>query len=406
MSFYLGIDLTDQYAMVSYYQLNSDEPVTVSTVAGSEVYQIPVVLAKKKGLGQWFYGEEAKRMARAGEMICIENLYQRALDREEIFIEDECFQAIDLLAVFLKRLISLTQKLGNPTYFDKLVVTVPEVNREVVTLFHEISEIFGLKENMLSVVDHKECFYYYALSQQSELWLHDVILFEATDNQVAYYHLKRNLHTVPQVVTIEESKKYVLDYDKDASFQRVLENAFSGKIVSTCYLSGNGFEGNWLHASLNYLCKGRRAFLGNNLYTKGACYCAALIDNRGTWPFVYFGQHEMKFNLSLKVRNKGKHQFLDLVEAGCNWFEADTVYDVILESGNELSFWKQLPHSNEAKVESLELTDLPERPERTTRLRIHAKAVSDTGVELEITDLGFGDFFKSSDKVWKYTMNI
>ena len=35
-AYYLGIDLCDTYAMVSFYQLNMEEPDTVSTIAGSE----------------------------------------------------------------------------------------------------------------------------------------------------------------------------------------------------------------------------------------------------------------------------------------------------------------------------------------------------------------------------------
>ena len=45
---YIGIDLNDRYAMISYYKLNMDEPETVSTIAGSEYYQIPTLLAKRK----------------------------------------------------------------------------------------------------------------------------------------------------------------------------------------------------------------------------------------------------------------------------------------------------------------------------------------------------------------------
>lgn len=41
-AYYLGIDLCDTYAMVSFYQLNMEEPDTVSTIAGSENYRIPL----------------------------------------------------------------------------------------------------------------------------------------------------------------------------------------------------------------------------------------------------------------------------------------------------------------------------------------------------------------------------
>ena len=44
-SYYLGIDLDNDNAVISYFQLNMKEPETVSTVAGSEVYQIALILA-------------------------------------------------------------------------------------------------------------------------------------------------------------------------------------------------------------------------------------------------------------------------------------------------------------------------------------------------------------------------
>ena len=56
---YLGIELNDSYAMVSYMQPNMEEPETVSTIAGSENYRIPTLLARRKNVGMWYYGEDA-----------------------------------------------------------------------------------------------------------------------------------------------------------------------------------------------------------------------------------------------------------------------------------------------------------------------------------------------------------
>ena len=40
--FYLGIDLNDHYAMISYFNTEMPEPQTASVIAGSEDYLIPV----------------------------------------------------------------------------------------------------------------------------------------------------------------------------------------------------------------------------------------------------------------------------------------------------------------------------------------------------------------------------
>ena len=51
-----------------------------------------------------------------------------------------------------------------------------------------------------------------------------------------------------------------------------------------------------------FLCKGAdEVFMGNNLFTKGACYAAATRDKEAGMAFLYiWARMEMKFNLSLK----------------------------------------------------------------------------------------------------------
>ena len=123
-SYYIGIDLNDSYAMVSFFQQNMKEPETVSTVAGSEEFQIPLVLARRKSIGKWDYGDEARRLSKSGEMVCIDQLLKRALNSEKIVIDDDSFMAEELLALFLKKVMELPSKLGNPSSFDRLVICV------------------------------------------------------------------------------------------------------------------------------------------------------------------------------------------------------------------------------------------------------------------------------------------
>lgn len=404
--YYLGIDLNDRYAMISYYQLNMGEPDTVSTVAGSEVYQIPLVLAKRRGLGQWYYGEDARRLAKTSEMICVDSLLRRAVNGENIRMEDEGFEAEELLTLFLKKIIQLPQKLGNSIYCDRLVITVERLTKENMDLLWRIAPKLGFSKDQFMVIDHKECFYYFALNQKPDLWVHDVYLLECGQNSLYYFALSRNTRTTPQVVTIAESNRQALGVDRDADFCKILQKAFENKMISSVYLVGDGFDGDWMKDSLVYLCRGRRAFVGKNLYSKGACYAAAIRDQEEQWPYIYMGENEMKFNISLKVRNQGKLEFLNLISAGKNWFEAYGECEVVLSGNCEIDFWKQLPNSREAKIETLELTDIPMRPDRTTRLRVTAKPVADDKVEIEIRDLGFGEFYRSTDKTWRYMMSI
>ena len=403
-NYYLGIDLNDKYAMISYFQLNMNEPETVSTIAGSENFQIPLILAKRKEIGQWYYGDEARKMAQNTDMICLDKLLSRAVNGDELVIDDETYPAEELLALFLNKITALPNKLGNTCDFDRLVITVDRLSKENMDMFWRIMPKLGLKPEQFMVIDHKESFYYFALSQKEDLWLHDVYLFEFDKTNIRYFSLKRSMRTTPQVVTIEESPKRTINGDPDIEFSRIIQKAFENKIISTVYLVGDGFDGGWMQSSLNILCKGRRAFVGKNLFSKGACYAAEVRDNEDKWRFIYMGENELKFNLSLKVKSKGALSFYNIISAGKNWFETKGQCEVILSDTTEIDFWKQLPNSREAKIETLELTDLPRRPDRTTRVRITATPVADDKINIEIMDLGFGELFRGTDKVWHYTM--
>ena len=218
-NYYLGIDLNDKYAMISYFQLNMNEPETVSTIAGSENFQIPLILAKRKEIGQWYYGDEARKMAQNTDMICLDKLLSRAVNGDELVIDDETYPAEELLALFLNKITALPNKLGNTSDFDRLVITVDRLSKENMDMFWRIMPKLGLKPEQFMVIDHKESFYYFALSQKEDLWLHDVYLFEFDKTNIRYFSLKRSMRTTPQVVTIEESPKRNINGDPDIEFR-------------------------------------------------------------------------------------------------------------------------------------------------------------------------------------------
>lgn len=404
--FYLGIDLDDDNAVISFFQMNMKEPETVSTVAGSEVFQIPMLLTKKKGIGQWFIGEEARKLALIQGEEGAKGLLSKAINQEQVLVENEKYPAEELLVLFLKKLILLAGSLGKPLSPDMVVITLERLSRESTGLFASVTQKLGLQSEQLTLMDRKESFYYFAYSQQDDLTLHDVFLFDYRKGHMRCCQLEKAKRTKPQLITLTEEERKVDESAKDTSFLRILQDCFAGHIVSSVYLVGDGFEGGWMKQSLSYMCKGRRAFLGKNLYSKGACYAAAVKAGQMDWPYVYMGDNEMKVNVCLKLYNRGTLEFFTLIDAGANWYETLGECEVMLTGTPEIDFWLQLPNSREAKIEKVTLADLPERPDKTTRLRITAKPLSDTKVRIRMKDLGFGELFKSSEKTWEYVMSL
>ncbi len=137
-----------------------------------------------------------------------------------------------------------------------------------------------------------------------------------------------------------------------------------------------------MRESLKFLCNGRHVFLGKKIFMlRGACYASCIHTGMQPWQFVYIGENEMKVNISLKVKDREELIFHTLVSAGENWYEAKNQCEILLAGTNTVDFWLQLPDSREAKIESLELTDIPKRPERMTRLSVMTEALSDSAVK-------------------------
>lgn len=403
---YIGLDLGNKYAQLSYYTKQMEEPDTISTVVGSEVYQIPIALCKKKGIGQWFYGKEALAMIERQEGYGKDRLLVRALANETVKIEEEQFSALELLCLFVKKLLLLPQKLGTSMEIACITVTMDTLNQEKMRLIAELMKMMDIEKERYHVIDYQESFYYYALNRKEELWLHDAALFDYAKSNLRYYYMERNQNSTPQMVNIHQKNYGPLIGNKDIAFSDVITDAFSKKIYSSVYLIGDGFDGDWMNQSLKYLCNGRHVFVGKNLYAKGACYASMVREKIINWPYVYIGENEMKVNISLKVKDRDELAFYTLISAGENWYEAKQECEILLSGSKTIDFWLQLPESREAKIESLELTDLPVRPDRMTRLRIITEAISDSQIKVSIRDLGFGDTYRSSGKTWEYEMGV
>ena len=147
--------------------------------------------------------------------------------------------------------------------------------------------------------------------QPKELWQYEAALFYCDRYEVKAYMLRRlrigSGKGTDTFVTVDEVARAqmeelaavypVLNVDRardaDARFGQFVQGVFNKKLVSSVFLVGEGFENNWYTQSLKVLCNGRRAFLGNNLFSKGACYTALKHHMQYEDPFIYLDETKM-----------------------------------------------------------------------------------------------------------------
>lgn len=418
----VGYDLGRNFAQISYCALEETEPETVSAVAGTEQYNIPALLCKRRGVGQWYYGKEAIKFAREEDGILIEDLITLAQRGEDVMVEGEAFDPAALLTLFVKRSLSLLSLRVPFNQIEAFMFTVEELTPRMVDVLEKVAVGLKLGDARICFQSHMESFYAYTLHQDKELWKNDVVIFEYHDTLKSLC-LECNTRTMPQVVFIEQTDypemgRRVWKEDEEAKIQQMeeLDQLFLGiakeslqdRIVSTVFLLGDGFKENWAKESLKYLCRNRRAFQGNNLYSKGACYgmLERLNPSKEWKDYVYLGADKLKANIGIKALRRGEDSYYAVLDAGTNWYEASADFDLILESGNTVDFVITPLTGGNVTNRILALEGLPERPKRTTRLNVHIEMTAVNQAAITIEDMGFGELFKSSGKAWTQTVMV
>lgn len=402
-----GFDISEDMALVSYINPDDRRPTTVSMVFGEEEYCIPMAIAKKSGMGQWFIGDEAlEKSKKEKDVILVPDFYEKAMRNENIIIDAELFTGEEVLGIYLRRLFTAAQSLSGIAQTEYICFAVPEVNKNTVDLYNRIARKLGVGKDSVSIIEKKEAFYYYTLAQGEDINRHDVLLFENRDLSIYAIKLEINSSMKPKVVSLDEKYYTLTSNDKDGSFDRILEEMLDGTIVSTIYLMGPGFADKWMNVSLQRAIQGHKVFAGQNLYTKGAVYAALVRMHSISWDYTYIGDNELKLSVSIMVSDMNQMRLYTLISAGNSWYEERGECEVILDGTPRISLYIQKPDSRKAVESVFSFKDLPVRDSRLTRLRITATPLSDKKISLSIFDMGFGEIAKGSGKTFTTTIGI
>ena len=395
----IGYDLSYQYAQISYCHLNGDTPQTYALVDGTRQYNIPVCLFKRKEVNQWFLGKEAVAFSKQEEGALLEDLLRAALEHDETVIGEEVFESIALLALFVKRSLFLPGKECKPDKVAGIMFTVPFLNEKMISLLQRMVVLLNLPDCKIFFQSREESIYHYMIHQAKELWKEDVLVFDSTGSEITSYRFMKNTNTKPMVAFVEKAEHgsiYGEGEEKDGQFVEIIRQS-ALDLLGCVFLLGEGFNGDWCQESLHLLCHNRRVFKGNDLYSKGACYCVQerLLDKKEK-QMIFLGKDKLKTNVGMEVLRHGEKSYLAVLDGGENWFECKKQWDVILEEGNTIALrLTPLDGRNVRNVEIV-LDGLPVRESKTTRLHLEAEMLNEEMMEIHVADMGFGELFPSS----------
>ena len=422
-SVFAGYDLGERYTQISYCFFEEGDVETVAPVMGTKQYNIPFMLCKRKGTNQWLYGKEAVKSSEEEDMFPVEGLLTLAREGGEIEVDGESYDPAALLTLFIKKSLGLLSIIAPPENISAFMFTVDGMDDRMVEILLHVAANLNLKTERVYFQSHTESLYSFMLHQPSQLWAYQVVICEHGGRYLKTYRMECNKRTTPIVALIEEASYETLvvpmeeepeDVKKDAfrladeRFLGILENLCEGHVVSSAYLLGDGFREEWHKRSLQFLCRNRRVFQGNNLFSKGAVYSLMekFSPSEAGQTHIFLGKDKLKANIGMHVLRQGKESYYALLDAGENWYELHKSCEILLGEEKSLSFVVTPLTGKNAETRTVPLTGARETGAPFTRYAIEVDMASHDTVRVVVTDLGLGEFFPSRGQRWEETFQI
>ena len=321
-----------------------------------------------------------------------------------------------LLEKYLRKVLLLLKRKFPTRSIRRLVVTVRTLELTLIEQIYEALGALGIYKDRVHVIGHEQSYLSYALSRRKELWMNDVGLFEINSDGLMYYQISMDRRAEPMLVGITKKdfrNRLSSNYEEMSPeelryiFKNIYSTVLHKQVISTIYLTGPGFQEEWLGACVNDLCAGRRVFIGQNLYCYGACYAARneLKGDEGL-QYAYLSNEALSYSVSMNLYSKGKVSEQCIVPTGTPWYEVKRAFHVILDGENELQFIIRDAINHTTTTRIIALDGLETKASRSARVEVRLDSTEQHELIVDIKDIGFGEKFPGSNRIWEMIITV
>ena len=405
----VGIDFGREYSQICYYDRKGEEPRSLSMKVGGSQYEAPSCICWRPEQKDFCVGLEAEYFVREKGGLMIGDIYEICGKRDSVLIEGKEFAPWEILAQFLQGMLKFLGITDLARNIKCAAVTLPELTVIQVENFQKAFELMGFSHEKYMLLDYGESFYYYVLTQKRETWNRSVAWYAFRPDGVSFRKMVMNGTTKPVTVKLEEPMETSLPEDgeeRDSEFCRFVQKTLEKELFSSIQMTGEGFSQDWAEQSVRLLCyQKRKVFYGNNLFAKGACAAGKeKLENKALKGYRFLSDSLVMADVGMEMRIMGSPTYYPLIEAGNNWYDSKASCELILDDTEELVFVVSTYDRPEKRRVGMMLPGIPPRPNKTTRLLLELQYISVTDCKVTVTDLGFGEMFPSSGKIWTETV--
>ena len=353
---YLGLDLDPEYTQLSYYNVDTREPESVYHKEARDTYMLPNIMFysaynKKSDDGQseaykfidlagWCAGAKASACRFEENGTVVDQVYERTLRNENIEVAGRNYKAGDLLVKMMILHIRQFTEQFEGFVIKKLTVTVADTDPRIIAAVRGLKSALRLTHDQFNIVSHLDSGLCYIFAQPEPLRNNSVGLFDFGRSGLDFYRIDMT-RKYPLIVTVEHvnfhdrmNMKRFGKYheDMDEAFADIVKECMSQVFISSVFLTGIGFADNWMKQSAAVLCQGRRVFVGQNIYTKGACYRSlGGVYTEALSRYFIDTEQTVKTNIGINLMDE-KKTFWPIAYGGLEWFNTRGSIEVFLDN--------------------------------------------------------------------------
>lgn len=316
----------------------------------------------------------------------------------------------EVFAFYLQELLASIRKRYGSASIARIGITGERLNQEKIEHLKEVMESIGYSEDKLFFSSHADAVMWYemcvglkgssmALDFDSHGMLAYLINSGNEDVGIPYY-----VETIDYSSLMSGGLEKIIDEEeRKVSFTNVTELAIARKAIARLYVTGTIVDTPGVPQILGrYFNTGRRIFTGRSLYSLGACYHAV----KEKPPKKAIGDGRIYHNVYLEAYQDAVHGPVRLLKAGTNLTEAMAGMQVIFDDTRDLKFQIEDMRTKESVFCTLHPEEFHFRENRTMRMEIKAGFLDTETLVLRLKDVGFGDIYPATYRVWEQIVNL
>ena len=413
---FLGLDLCKKNIQISYFNEDKQEPESICQLNNTETYQMPNVMFYSEKEQKWYVGNRVSQVRFEKEGTVIEDVLENIDSSEHVVIKDQDYTYEDLLLILLKTHVEEFLGQSGENKLHALTVALETYHPKVYQVLCKLREELELTKETFYIMSHENAFFQYVMNQDEKLRTNSVAMFEYGTEGMEYYRIdKKHQGNIKIFYLQHQDMKKELTYrmlfedvkELDKQFADIVRVKMKETYISAIYLTGPGFNDQWIEESTKVLCDGRRVFMGQNIYTKGACYHAMFGAYEADKDSILCTEGSIPFDIGIYIGDmEGRHQFYPIALGGREWYNMKGKVILFLDGTNRIDLVYRDKITKATQKEIIEIHGLPKRAPKTTKLSLEVELFDEKTGAIVIRDVGFGKIYPTTNKIYRKEFSV